>query len=176
MFEDVVPCINPISSAGMVCLSPSKQLIFSIVRMDTHMSYVIEEGHLAQDVYNAGVQQTVVCEPFDRLRQFDLLLFTNKIHWDAAGEKILVPKIPTVDTMMGIKLDKETGLADESAADIITSVDDKQCSAVNLYPYDETLNVRDYKGLRVKEYQEFIKNQKAFCAFMKEFAGIGDCI
>lgn len=174
MFEDIVPCINPTSSGGFVCLSKSKQLIFSAVRMDTHMSYVIEEGYLAQDSFNHGVQQTIVCEPFDRLRQFDVLTLSTFTRWNKDKTEIIPPKYPKVSDVEALTVDPDTGLYDPSKTDTITMIDGIESSAIDVFP---DFNIpKQYVGVRVNEYKQFIKNQKAFCAYINKFFGLTDCM
>lgn len=173
MFEDAVPCINPITNAGYVCLSPGSELIFSPSRMDTHNTYVIENGYLFTDFGKAGVQQTINVNPFDRLRQFDTLIL-SQIYWDSEdGESILVPKYPDIATVEGMIQDPETGLYPN------TDIVEREVSGIKestISPYPTLVNVQDYIGIRVKEYQTFLKNQKKFREFIQNLYGLSDCI
>lgn len=176
MFEDAVPNVNPITSAGLVALSPSAQLFFSCVRMDTHTTYVIEQGYLVQDDRKGGVQQTIVCEPFDRLRHFDVLLMSDWVRENEDKSKFLYPKYPKIAEVKAMVADKETNLFPDT--DTVEDLSGIKRSAIDLYT--EEWNVRrsvvDYVGLDVVAYQQFITAQEKFKVLCNEFFGLSDCI
>lgn len=172
MFEDGVPVLTPITSGGMICLSPSEELVFAASIMDTHNTYVIENGYIAQDYTNSGVQQTIIINPFDRMRQFETLMMSQYFRKNAKGEKFVGPVYPKVADVEAMAKDPATGLYPNT--DTVITVRNKEESTLSLYPDDATKLT--YAGLRVENYQTFIKTQKAFCALIGDMYGIKDCI
>lgn len=171
MFKDGVPLFNPITTAGLICLSPGKRLMFSTSRMDSHNTYVIEESMLVQDMEHAGLQQTIAVVPLDDLHHFDYLLLSQWHRTNEDGTKFIGPKYPKPTDVEAMKPDPDTGLFPNT--DTLTTIRGREMSAIATYP-DE--NIKDYTGILVEGYQAFLKNQKMYCQFIKDVFGIGDCI
>ncbi|MCM1230233.1 MAG: hypothetical protein NC489_08870 [Ruminococcus flavefaciens] len=172
MFEDGVPVLNPATTEGNICLSPGSELVFSTSRMDTHNTYVIENAYLAQDFSRAGVEQTIVVEPFDRLRHFDTLLLSQWIRQNADETAYVAPKYPKPADIEAMVPDEETGLFPDT--DTFMCINGVEESTISPYPKDTV--VSDYVGIRVAGYKKFLENQKKFCQLIKDLYGLSDCI
>lgn len=171
-FESSIAIMNPTTSGGMVCLSPSAQMCFAISRMDTHSTFVIENHYLAQDFSRAGVEQSIVSVSFDRLQQFDVLIQSQWFRETEDGSAFVAPKIIKPADVESMVADEETGLYPNT--DTFMTINDRQESTISPYPKDT--NLHDYVGIRVKSYQEFVKTQKKFAKLCNEFFGLNDCI
>lgn len=171
-FESAIAIMNPTTSDGMVCLSPSAQLCFATSRMDTHNTYVIEQKYLAQDIARTGVEQSIVAVSFERLQQFDILMHSKWFRETPEGDAFVAPKIIKPSEVESMVADEETGLY--PGTDTFETISLKKESTISPYPKDTT--VTDYVGVRVKSYQEFVKRQKMFCKLVNEMFGLSDCI
>ena len=171
-FESAVAIMNPAMSGGRICLSPSGELVFGVSCMDTHNTHVIENTYLGMDFSNAGIEQSIIAVGFERLQQFDIMLMSQTFRTTPDGSAFVAPKIIKYGDVESLVADEATGLY--PGTDTMTTYLGKQESMISVY--SKGRNVKDYIGIRVKEYQKFVKTQKMFCNLIRDMFGYTDCI
>lgn len=161
--------VNPFVT-GEVCLSPGNEMLFAATTYDSADTACLEKYVVGNPVYT-GMQKSIVCIGFDHIQHFDINLFNQELAWTNTPNAYPIPNLPTPATMEGITLDPDTGLADGYT--IAQKMDGTKIAVVDLYPDMDILNT---SGLRIKEYQDFLKKQKLFVAAIKKLTGFSDCI
>ena len=162
--------IHPFTSKGYVALSPEADMMFTLGKLDSANTDALEKEYLVLNNRYIGFQQTIVCVGLDQLQHFEAMLYSHERFVEHEKEFPL-PKIPSITDIEAMTPDPETGLYD--GMDEVTLMDGRKISTIALYPnnpYDT------YSGLRIRNYQRFITNQKFFVKACNELFGLSDCI
>ena len=170
IFADNGYIINPFTVNGCVCASNSAEQLFTTGKYDIENTAVLENKYLVAPIDRVGFQQTIVAIQFSSIQHFDAHLLSQGWFYDLDGDdpKFVLPKWPTdVESMVA---NEETGLY--PGTDTITRLDGNDISAIDVF---EDLPLDHYTGIRVKPYQNFIRNQKLFAEAMNTYFGLSDC-
>lgn len=171
LYFDNALVVNIFNSRGYIAYSPSKDMFYFTGAEDTSNTDCIERKYVALDNKYVGQSQMITVVGGEHLQHFDIHLFSHYRFINDDQEVYPTPVVPTPDEIKALVVDPETGLVD--GEDVITQMNGEQISCRSLYPDNK---ITDYSGLKIVNYQKFIKNHEKFIAALNTMLGVSDAI
>ena len=192
IFHDNEYSHQPHAANGLICASPSLEMLFTTGKVDAENTPIVEHRYVVAPYNHIDFEQSIAVLPFEHLQRWDALTFTQCHHYETKGpvDDYPIPTLPSPDEIEAIQLDPETGLADGYPIAVLNDrrytdkkrneEDDEkyatQISVIDVHPDHPEWSNDKFMGLRIKNIQTFIKNQKLFCECCNTMFGVSDCI
>lgn len=173
IFHDNGAVTQPHIANGCICFSNDLGALLSTGTLDSSNSDALEGRFLAMPRHTASFQETIQVFPAEMIQRFDVLLFSQFVTYECQDlmKDFELPTFPNHEELMALEPDPETGLYPDQ--DVVGELNWDEVSTYNLFPNRKSLD--DYIGIKIKQYQDFHKNQKLFCERMNTLFGVSDC-
>jgi len=182
---------QPHGANGLICASPSMEVLFTAGKVDFENSDIIDHKYVVTPYKHIDFEQSVTVLPFEHIQRFDALTFTQAHHFELQGPvgDFPIPTLPSPDEIMAIVVDPETGKAEGHPTAVLTNrrytdkvrngEDEKYATEIavfDVHPDHPEWSNDKFMGLRIKNIQTFIENQRLFCQRCNAMFGVSDCV